>query len=193
MEVTATRALIFYGDITGFTTWSRRVRRERVGDLLRETYGIYDRWEAKTGYWTKKQADGLIGAIDLQPKNDQEKIIRALRWIYELSAEVNRYLEAQVYPRTKLFRVRQVIGDAWRLDKLGKGSRDYAGDPMDFGRRLLDVAKEERIIVSEGIFDGVGRSCRHIAWRELNLGELNLLGVHPDDQKRFWSYRFKTK
>jgi class 3 adenylate cyclase len=188
MEVVATRALIFYVDVTGFSSWSRRVRRERVRDLISDTYSMYDRWARRHACWMKKQADGMIAAWDLSNKGDRTKIIHALHAIGDLSIELNRYLHALVYPRPVNGRIRGVVGEAWRFDN-GHGWRDYAGDPMDFGRRLCDVAKEELIILSDGIYDGIGgRLARGIRLRELSLGDLNLIGVHPEDQKRFWTF-----
>lgn len=193
LDVAPVRTLVFYGDITGFSTWGRRVSRERVRDLISETYAIYGRWEHRYKYWVKKNADGMIAAGTLMMQNDRDKITRMLRAVDELSDEVNQYLRGLVYPRPGLFRIRGVLGDAWKFTDID-GSVDFAGDPMDFGRRLLDIAKHERIIISEGVFDGLGgKACRHIRLKEIKLGALNLIGVHPEEQQRFWTYTFKGK
>lgn len=194
MEISEPRAIIFYADITGFTTWGRRVRQHQVRDLLRDTYAIYDHWSAQTGFWMKKESDGFIAVRDLKDTNDRGTIIRSLRDAYNIGIEVNQYLCKLPFPRPPLFRVRGVLGDVWKLIE-DSGRIDYGGYQMNFGKRMIDLLKETvMIMVSEGTFDSLGRrGCHHLIIERVDTGPVNLVGVESIDQQNFYTYRFNRR
>ncbi len=193
MKVSELRAIVFYGDITGFTGWSRRVRRAQVCDLLSTTYEIYSQWQNETGYWVKKASDGLIAVRELAAANDRNNIIAALRAGYDLTLRVNEYLSSLQYPRPPLFRWRGTLGDVWRLEE-SSGNVDYGGYQMDFGRRCLDIEKMEMFLITEFVFDSIGRrGCPHISIERINTEVPFLPGIEPEDQRNFYRYGFKNK
>ncbi len=193
MILSEPRAIIFWGDISGFTTWSSRVRRTAVRALLFDTYLIYRRWAAKHGFWIKMQGDGLIAVRELLPANDRNKIIASLHDSWHLVNLVNSYLAGMTYPRPPMFRIRAVLGDLWKIRE-AQSTIDYVGYQMDFGFRIQDVCKEDRCVMSEAVFDGLGRrGCPHLKIARIETGDLNLAGVYPEDQRNFYRYDFKGR
>ncbi len=185
------RAIIFYGDITGFTSWSRRVRKEQVRELIETTYRIYKHWANYNGFWIKTLGDGFVSVCELAPTNDRKKILRMLRVAAILIGEINGYLEKLPFPRPGGFRLRVPIGDVWKFTD-DHGEIDYIGYQMDFGRRMLDIEKTVLCIITEATYDAIGRrGNKKTIIKKMEMAIVELSGVLLDDRRNFYQLDYK--
>lgn len=193
MKIESIRVIVVYADVIGFLTWSRRVSPQLVLDFFSETYPLYRNWGNQNKYWLKMQGDGFIAINELPKERNRNDIIKFLRGIWRIQRGIETYLKTVPYPRPLGFRVRAVMGDCWKITEKD-GSIDYVGYPMGFARRLLDVAKdEERFLICEGVFDELGRrGDANLSVRKVNVGDLHLRGIHEEDQRNFWSFKFNN-
>lgn len=189
MKISEPRAIIFYGDITGFTSWSRRVRRETVRGLLQTTYEIYKRWTDANGLWLKTLGDGFVAVRELPAQNHRETILDLLCKGDTLSRTVNAHIEALPFPRPGLFRMRAPLGDVWKF-VMEDNYVEYSGYQMDFGRRLLDFEKGIRYVITEATFEAIQRrGGARAAIKRIELaGPIQLPGIQEEDQRNFFKF-----
>lgn len=194
MKISEPRALIFYGDITAFTSWSRRVRRESVRALLQETYKIYKRWADANGLWLKTLGDGFVAVRELPPKNHRQTILDLLHKGNTLSLDVNAHISSIPFPRPDHFRLRVPLGDVWKF-VMEDNYVEYAGYQMDFGRRLLDLEKSIRYILTEATYDAIGRrSDKRAVIKRIELpAPTTFAGIQEEDQRNFFRFESRTR
>jgi class 3 adenylate cyclase len=188
------RIIVAFGDISGFSKWNARaaVSESQVRKLMSKVYAEFVRLEHKTGYFTKPLGDGIMFVQDLTGRNSDRKLAETFMiHVRDIALAMNSIISKDVSPRPKGFRIRVVVGEAWKLrvaDPNTKSHRlDYIGYPVTLAARLLAVLPGARLICNEGAKELIEHSAR--LGPKLNKARTKAMprkGTDPCDLKSLW-------
>ena len=152
MRADRRRALIIYGDITGFATWARRTMPSDFLPLMQSVYDIFQTLRCDPDLFVKFFGDGFMVVRELDCPRENEVIVGVFKKVLHVARRIERAIQATDFPRPSGFRVRAVIGPCWRIDYGDNYSeRDYLGYFVNFCSRLLGIAREIKLLVSDSV------------------------------------------
>lgn len=209
MEVSSTRArvLVATGDIRGFGRWIKRAGTsvEEQWDLISKLYARVLNIAHDKGYYAKMLGDGFLIVRELDATNNWEDVLKDLKTLSCLTKNILKDIAGLPSPRPDGFRIRVVVGHAWKIvartcpnNRLCKNQLDFIGYPINLSSRLLRIAPSIPCICHESAKEIVGN--RHeiigsrknegfrIEFKRLDDPKVREIGVDPEDLQELWSF-----
>lgn len=186
-----TRAIIVFGDIAGFGSFTQRISYpdEEFRPFIRQFYGVIDDFEKKTKYFIKRLGDGFMCVVELPKKGGREIAERVIGQIWTLNQQINSIISRKQTPRPEGFRSRMACGYIWKT--VGENQReDYLGYHVNLCEKLLHVHKQEKIIFCQKfkeILSPDSLTTRNFKMKKMNPFENAPEGIYKEDLNSLWS------
>lgn len=149
------KVIIAFGDIRGFTAFTRRAAPEEKIDLLRFVYSDFQRLVDPNKYFVKYDGDGIMILKELDQATKNTEIHDFLIKVYGLGVKVRKSIDNS-YPRPDGFLVRVAMGMSFKMMVKnpygGKPSKvpEYVDYPVNLAKRLHEVYRTEHTAICTG-------------------------------------------
>ncbi len=204
MNIERKRVLVGFGDVRGFTVFTRRAMNspEEKNKFIQMIYTEFEKMAWIPEYHIKYTGDGvmILQELEMGPSTPMaQKVLDFLKHIYVMGKEVNSLIQAS-YPRPEGFRVRVACGTAFKLlvAEGGGGRRkripEYVDYPISLADRLLEVyATEHLAICHESVAEMLNHKKNGIKLLKLDPPKVCPHGIDEEDLKGLWSFSFEPE
>lgn len=189
--------LVAFGDITGFSSWSRRTEDDykHFLALMKPMTKLYSLMNDSESF-VKKNADECMIVMEFKKYNASSVVVSFLEKILSLSDGANKIIAGIRHPRPFGFRVRGISGISWWwIDD--NGEEDFYGKTLNTAKKMMQIMKDTDIIVHEGIIEMIPESSfikNGYVKNKLAVPKIETNGIDNEDLNLLWSFsRHQTK
>lgn len=135
------RILVAFGDISGFSNWSRRTEDDGEHFLrLMRPLGLVFSAVRDDKTTVKKYADGLMMVIEIEHGKEEQAALKMLHKCVTVLKHTDRIIRNLHHPKPTGFRIRLIAGPAWKWMDPGE-EWDYYSKTVNTAKNLLGIAK----------------------------------------------------
>ena len=148
---------IYYADIRGFSTFSERLRPEKLVEILNAYLGLAaDAVLSEEGTLDKFMGDAVMGFFNA-PLGQADHTLRAVRAAVAARAAITAYRQSVPPGEQLAYGMGINVGEAV-VGNIGNAQQqNYTaiGDPVNYAKRLQENAKHDQILISQAAYERV--------------------------------------
>lgn len=191
-KVHEAQAIVIFGDISGFTNWTRRNphHNQSIKKLLDDFSQLVVGLCKQRGYWAKLMGDGVM-LIKEVGHMDPKDVGSILKEIQQFCLNVRYLIASLPYPRPQGFRCRIVAGPVikWHVkgERCESSFTEYVGYVCNLCSRLLYVYRDESCIAHESVKE-LMKDNDAIEFKHLPKPEHTPSGIDVEDTLELYTF-----
>ncbi|HLF26615.1 MAG TPA: adenylate/guanylate cyclase domain-containing protein [Anaerolineae bacterium] len=153
---------VIYADIRGFSTFSERLRPEKLVEILNAYLGLAaDAVLREEGTLDKFMGDAVMGFFNA-PLDQADHTLRAVRAALSMQTAIAAYRERVPLGERLSYGVGINVGEAV-VGNIGNAQQqNYTaiGDSVNYAKRLQENARHDQVLISQAVYDLVKPAVR---------------------------------